>query len=89
MACLGTPHPFKFFKGCLPEILLGLSLNTLTQISPVKVFIPLILSSPLLFILYINTNYNKRKTWTSILNFQILHQKNESDSNRISIFFLP
>ena len=26
-------NPFKFFKGCLPQILLGPFLNTLSQIS--------------------------------------------------------
>ena len=26
------PHPFKFFKGCLPHILLGPVLHTLSQI---------------------------------------------------------
>ena len=26
------PYPFKFFKGCLPQILLGLLLNTLSYI---------------------------------------------------------
>ena len=29
--CLGRPYHFKFFKGCLPQILLGPFLNTLTQ----------------------------------------------------------
>ena len=29
---LGRPYHFKFFKGCLPQILLGPFLNTLTQI---------------------------------------------------------
>ena len=27
--CLSRPHPFKFFEGCLPQILIGLLLNTL------------------------------------------------------------
>ena len=26
-----APYPFKFFKGCLPQILLGPLLNTLSQ----------------------------------------------------------
>ena len=30
--CLSRPYPFKFFKGCLPQILLGPLLNTLSQI---------------------------------------------------------
>ena len=29
MVCLSKPYPFKFFKGCLPQILLGPLLNTL------------------------------------------------------------
>ena len=29
---LGRPQPFKFFKGCLPQILLGPFLNNLSQI---------------------------------------------------------
>ena len=28
----GRPYPFKFFKGCLPQIFLGPFLNTLSQI---------------------------------------------------------
>ena len=32
MVCLSRPYPFKFFKGCLPQILLGPLLNTLSQI---------------------------------------------------------
>ena len=30
--CLGRPYHFEFFKSCLPQILLGPFLNTLTQI---------------------------------------------------------
>ena len=33
MVYLGTPYHFKFFKGCLPQILLGSFLNTLTQMN--------------------------------------------------------
>ena len=29
---LSTPYRFKFFKGCLPQILLGLFLDTLSQV---------------------------------------------------------
>ena len=32
MICLSRPYHFIFFKGCLPQILLGLVLNTLSQI---------------------------------------------------------
>ena len=32
MVSLGRPYLFKFFKGCLPQILLGLFLNTLTHL---------------------------------------------------------
>ena len=31
MVCLGRPHLFKFFKDCLPQILFGPFLNTLSQ----------------------------------------------------------
>ena len=31
MVCLGRTYHFKFFKGCLPQILLGPFLNTLTD----------------------------------------------------------
>ena len=30
--CLSKPYPFIFFKGCLPQFLLGLFLNTLSHI---------------------------------------------------------
>ena len=33
MVCLNRPYPFKFLKGCLPQILLGPFLNTLSQMS--------------------------------------------------------
>ena len=29
--CLSRPYPFKSFKGCLPQILLGPFLNTLSH----------------------------------------------------------
>ena len=32
MACLSRPYSFKFFKRCLPQILLSPFLNTLSQI---------------------------------------------------------
>ena len=32
MVCLSRPHRFIFFKGCLPQVLLGPFLNTLTHI---------------------------------------------------------
>ena len=31
MVCLGRSYHFKFFKGCLPQTLLGPFLNTLNQ----------------------------------------------------------
>ena len=31
MVCLSRPYPFKLFKGCLPQILLGPFLNALSQ----------------------------------------------------------
>ena len=31
MVCLSRPYPFKFFKGCFPQILLGPFLNTLSH----------------------------------------------------------
>ena len=34
MVCLSRLYPFKFFKGCLPKILLGPFLNTLSQMIP-------------------------------------------------------
>ena len=37
--CLGRPYHFKFFKGCLPQILLGPFLNTLTHLSSTFVFL--------------------------------------------------
>ena len=36
MACLSRPYHFKFFKGCLPQILLGPLFNTLSHILILK-----------------------------------------------------
>ena len=33
ICCLGRPYHFRFFKGCLAQILLGPFLNTLTHLS--------------------------------------------------------
>ena len=33
MVCLSKQYSFKFFKGCLPQILLDPLLNTLSQLS--------------------------------------------------------
>ena len=38
VVCWGRPYHFKFFKGCLPQILLGPFLNTLTQLTYFKHF---------------------------------------------------
>ena len=32
IVCLGRPYPFKFFKGCLPQILFGSLLSTLSYL---------------------------------------------------------
>ena len=40
MVYLGRPYHFKFSKGCLPQILLGPFLNTLTQLSQILYFAP-------------------------------------------------
>ena len=36
MVYLSRPHHFKFFKGCLPQILLGPFLNNLTHLEVQK-----------------------------------------------------
>ena len=36
MVCSSRPYPFKFFKGCLRQILLGPFLNTLSHIKNVQ-----------------------------------------------------
>ena len=36
MVCSGRPYHFKLFKGCLPQILLGPFLNTLTHLNVKK-----------------------------------------------------
>ena len=36
MICLSRPYSFKLFKGYLPQILLGLFLNTLPQMAQLK-----------------------------------------------------
>ena len=35
-SALSRPYSFKFFKGCLPQILLGPFLNTLTHVSRLR-----------------------------------------------------
>ena len=36
LVCVSRPYPFfKFFKGCLPQILLGLFLNTLPHVKSI------------------------------------------------------
>ena len=36
MDCVSRSYPFKFFKGCLPKVLLATFLNTLSHISRYK-----------------------------------------------------
>ena len=59
MACLSRPDPFKFFKGCLSQILLGPFLNTLSHFfllsMPVK--------SELSFCWFVN-----RSTWVVLFS---------------------
>ena len=38
MVCFSRPYHFKFFKGCLPQILRGPFLNTLSQIIHKHIF---------------------------------------------------
>ena len=39
MVCTSRPNHLKFFKGCLPQILLGPFLNTFTQIHTPAVYV--------------------------------------------------
>ena len=39
MVCFGTPDHFKFFKGCLPQISVGPSLNTYSHILILNLFL--------------------------------------------------
>ena len=50
MVCLGKPYHFILFKGCLPQILLGPFMNTLTHLLHYFIeihFMPLVPSIPL------------------------------------------
>ena len=47
---LSRPDPFKFFKGCLPQILLGPILNTLSHLSKQTVILKSYLKSVALFL---------------------------------------
>ena len=38
MVCLSRLYHFRFFKGCLPQILLGPSLDTLSQMMDEELF---------------------------------------------------
>ena len=39
MACQSRPYHFRFFKGCLPQILFGTLLKTLTHFSILPIFL--------------------------------------------------
>ena len=58
MVCLSRPYHFKFFKGCLRQILLGPFLNTLTHL-----FLNFIILMAFLLQTYIRNNFN----WVSKL----------------------
>ena len=55
MACLGRPHHYKFFKGCIPQVLLGPFLNTLTHLLVFRFFSikPFIIRIPILSLSYL------------------------------------
>ena len=40
MVCLSRPYPFKFFEGCLPQILLGSVLNILSHVKSLRAKAP-------------------------------------------------
>ena len=67
--CLSRPYHFKFFKGCLPQVVLGPFLNTLPHITETlvrkKVKKPQVLFNLYLFVLM------KKLTFTAFL-FDIL-----------------
>ena len=52
MICLGKPYRFKFFKGCLPQILVGPFLNTLLDPYNIFDFIRFSVVALVIFILY-------------------------------------
>ena len=58
MVCLGIQYPFKFFKSCLPQILVGPLLNTLPHI--------VILAGNLI------VNYHLGTTKVTFIYFEIL-----------------
>ena len=63
MVCLSRPNTFKFFKGCLPQILLSPLLNTLSDLLLLKENV---------------RNFQKRKQqniWYCITKKKILQKK--------------
>ena len=71
--CLSRPYHFRFFKGCLPQILLGPSLDTLSQMMDGELFkINLRVESGKLSVLEIKSI---GKEWNSKEKYQRKHCK--------------
>ena len=77
--CLRRPYHFKFFKGCLPQILLGPFLNTLTQ--------AIIISSKLAQTNQLNTNNaGSAKVRSPYRNLRILEKPIKRNDLRSKAF---
>ena len=46
MVCLNRPYQLRFFKGCIPKILLGPFLNTLSQVFHRKIALNIFIRLP-------------------------------------------
>ena len=63
MVCLSRHCLVKFFKGCLPQILLGPFLNTLTQRKIRKKILAMTVTLQLLVTFYLN----EEQKWNEVL----------------------
>ena len=80
MVCLGKSYPFNFFKGCLPQILLGPLLNTLSQMYRLHFFLLPFFKENL-------TNYQTYKFLLTFKNFdKFLKTYKFSPAKNVGIF---
>ena len=77
MVCLGRPYHFKFFKDCLPQILLGPFLNILSQMLSSKAW-EMIGNENILLIQFFYPVYEDLNAFFKVTEISEIRHKNTS-----------
>ena len=77
MVCLNSPNPFKFFKGCLPQILLGPFLNTVSYMYKKSIIMRLLVVTAT-FLMTKRKTLTRKPTQQSLTNQCVNHHQGKN-----------